>query len=249
MPGGPRRPANPGLAQHDAILSLSMIFLLLYFPFSWAFAHARKIDLLGFVQKEFPVNLSLLVALAGIAADPQTVDSLSPDERREPKIVIDFLPSPFQLAGALGAEWLFWPRAGLGVWASASAGRGENWLSGQDNDLNIYQAGLTWHPSRRLRSNAIYARYYMGEFEQGIAVEPKKVHVLRSESQQVRVGVLGRHLLWKRLGFFWNAGLGFKAGTSRAEWVGPVPEDGKTLAGIVRVMGYLDLGYGLSLEL
>lgn len=195
------------------------------------------------------MNLTILVALAGFAAVPQASDSVSPDKLREPKIVVDFLPSPFQLAGNVGTEWLFWPQRGLGVWASASAGRGKNWLSGQDNDFDIYQAGLTWHPSRRLRSNALYVRYYMGRMEQGIADASDKVHVLRYESRQVRVGIVGRHHIWKRLGFFWNAGLGFQAGPTRAEWIGPVPEDGKTIAGITRLVGYLDLGYGLSLEI
>ncbi len=195
------------------------------------------------------MNLTTVVALAWVSAGPQAADSASPDERREPKITVDFLPSPFQLAGELGAEWLFWPRMGMGAWASASAGRGKNWLAGQDNDFEVFQAGLTWHPSGRLRSNALYVRYFLANSEQGVADESEVVHTLRYESHQVRVGILGRDHLWKRLGFFWNAGLGFKAGPSRTEWIGPVPESGETLAKWVRLIGYLDLGFGLSWEI
>ncbi|MEN9308189.1 MAG: hypothetical protein RL173_2121 [Fibrobacterota bacterium] len=195
------------------------------------------------------MNLTILVALAGFAADAQPADSLSPDKRREPKIVVDFLPSPFQLAGDLGGEWLFWPSRGMGVWASASAGRGNNWLAGQDNDYETYQAGLTWHPSGLMRSKALYVRYCQTNSEQGVADEFDVVHRLRYESSQVRVGILGREHAWKRLGLFWNAGLGIKAGTSRTEWIGTVPKDGKSIAALTRLVGYLDLGFGLSWEL
>lgn len=195
------------------------------------------------------MNMTTVVALAWFSAGPQAADSASPDERREPKIGVDFLPSPFQLAGELGAEWLFWPRMGMGAWASASAGRGKNWLAGQDSDFEVFQAGLTWHPSGRLRSNALYVRYFLANSEQGIADESEVVHTLRYESRQVRVGILGRDHLWKRLGYFWNAGLGFKAGPSRTEWIGDVPKDGKSIAAITRLAGYLDLGFGLSWEI
>ncbi len=195
------------------------------------------------------MNLTAIVVSAWMSATAGEPDSVVPYERREPRIAIDFMVSPFQLSGDLGIEWLYWPRAGLGAWGSASGGYGKNWLAGQSNDYTTLQAGLTWHPSGRLRSNALYVRYCAIESEQEVPDEDERLHRLRYESSQVRVGILGRDHLWKRLGWFWNAGLGFKAGDSRAWWVDDVPKEGETIAKWVRLVGYLDLGFGIAWEI
>lgn len=207
------------------------------------------------------MNLTTIVACAWMsmfAGEPDSTAtpdssatptlSATPPER-EPRFVVDFLPSPFQLAGDLGVEWLYLPTVGLGAWTSASGGVGDSWLSGQSTDFTTFQAGLTWHPSGRLRSNAVYVRYCMVASEQEIPDDDNRIHRLRYESNQVRVGMLGRNHTWKRLGWFWNVGLGFKAGDSRAWWVGEVPESGETFAKWTRVLGYLDAGFGLSMEI
>lgn len=195
------------------------------------------------------MNLTIIAMSAWVAAVAGEPDSVDSHERREPRIAVDFMASPFQFSGDLGIEWLYWPRAGLGAWASASGGYGKNWLAGQSNDYTIFQAGLTWHPSGRLRSNALYARYCAIESEQEVPDEDERLHRLRYESRQVRVGILGRDHLWKRLGWFWNAGLGFKAGDSRTWWVDEVPESVEAMAKWVRLVGYLDLGFGIALEI
>lgn len=193
------------------------------------------------------LNLSVVLLILGIGINQvhcvESQDSL----QQKNVLSLDVFPPLLSLSSEIGAEWLAVPRIGLGIWGSGSVGRGSSLISDLNNDYQSLSLGLTWHPSKKLNSGALYLRFYMMESENQLQDETKQVFTIKYSSQQLRAGYLSRGLLWKSLGYYWNVGLGNTVGETKAEWLGGSPQkNADTLLKMFRIMGYLDLNAGLS---
>ena len=187
-----------------------------------------------------------LLATPHLSQADTVTDSVQPPKN----ISIDFFPPLISLSGSIGGEWLFYPKLGFGILGNVGFSSGENLISGLESDFFAYNLGITWHPGKKLTSGALYLRYFSMDMETELQDANKDIYRLKYVSQQIQAGYLSRDLFWKSLGYFWNLGIGTNVGETKTSWVGAAPpEDAHTLAKVVRVMSYLDIGAGLSWHL